>query len=127
MFSEDRSIVLFIDIFFIAGIPFLVSFARRLCMLIGKHLESRSVPAIRQALDSMLAAYATRRFTVSAMMFDGEGALSTLTSYIQSKKGIQVNTTAKNEHVPDIERAGRTIKERVRVFWNTLPYKLSQI
>jgi hypothetical protein len=95
-------------------------------MLIGKHLESRSVPAIRQALDSMLAAYAARRFTVSAMMFDGEGALSTLTSYIQSK-GIQVNTTAKNEHVPDIERAGRTIKERVRAFWNTLPYKLSQI
>jgi hypothetical protein len=74
----------------------------------------------------MLAAYAARRFTVSAMMFDGESALSTLTSYIQSK-GIQVNTTAKNEHVPDIERACRTIKERVRAFWNTLPYKLSQI
>ena len=39
--------------------------------------------------------------------------------------GIVVNQTAKNEHVPEIERAGRTLKERVRVAWNTSAYKLT--
>ncbi len=56
-------------------------------MLIGKHLESRSVPAIRQALDSMLAAYSARRFTVPAMRFDGEGALSTYINFVHPVKG----------------------------------------
>ncbi len=42
-------------------------------------------------------------------------------------KGITVNLTAKSEHVPGIERAGRQMKERVRGFWNTLPYKLTAL
>jgi hypothetical protein len=39
--------------------------------------------------------------------------------------GVVVNQTAKNEHVPEIERAGRTLKERVRAVWITFPYKLT--
>ena len=37
-----------------------------------------------------------------------------------------VNQTSKNEHVPEVERAGITLKERVRAVWNTLPYKLTE-
>ena len=43
-----------------------------------------------------------------------------------NEKGITVNQTSKNEHVPEVERAGRTLKERVRAVWNTLPYKLPE-
>ena len=31
----------------------------------------------------------------------------------------------RNEHVPEVERAGRTLIERVRAVWNTLPFKLT--
>ena len=35
---------------------------------------------------------------------------------------VTLNTTASREHVPEIERKIRAIKERVRAIWNTLPY-----
>jgi len=37
--------------------------------------------------------------------------------------GIIVNTTAQNEHVPELERYIRTIKERIRARTNTLLFE----
>ncbi len=72
----------------------------------------------------MVSAYTSRHFRITTVLCDGEGAFSFLVTYIQSK-GIAFNTTTRNEHVPDIERAGKTLKKRVRAFWNTLPYILT--
>jgi hypothetical protein len=36
--------------------------------------------------------------------------------------GVEVNMTAKEEHVPEIERQQRVIKERARAVIQTLPY-----
>jgi hypothetical protein len=36
---------------------------------------------------------------------------------------INMNTTAASEHVPDIERQIRVIKERMRAIKSTLPFK----
>jgi len=35
---------------------------------------------------------------------------------------LPINTTAANEHVPEIERAVRTVKDRARGIYNTLPF-----
>jgi hypothetical protein len=37
--------------------------------------------------------------------------------------GIRVNLTAKNEHVPEVERQNRVTKERARSIIQTLPYR----
>jgi hypothetical protein len=37
--------------------------------------------------------------------------------------GTQVNVTAKEEHVPEVEHQNRVIKERARAIIQTLPYK----
>ena len=37
--------------------------------------------------------------------------------------GISLNVTFRNEHVPEVERYIRTIKERVRAIASTLPFK----
>jgi hypothetical protein len=37
--------------------------------------------------------------------------------------GVMLNMTSNNEHVPDIERYIRTVKERVRAIYNTLPFQ----
>jgi len=37
--------------------------------------------------------------------------------------GINVNTTAHDEHVPEIEIYIRTVKERIRATTNSLPFK----
>jgi hypothetical protein len=36
---------------------------------------------------------------------------------------LNLNTTAASEHVPDIERKIRVIKERMRAIMSTLPFK----
>ena len=79
---------------------------------------------LKDTLWKFFAAYRSRGFTVSNVLFDGEGALKTLTPAIEAL-GIKINPTAKDEHVPEIERAGRQLKERVRGFWSTLPYRLT--
>ena len=35
---------------------------------------------------------------------------------------INLNLASPNEHVPEVERSIRTIKERVRAIYNRLPY-----
>ena len=37
--------------------------------------------------------------------------------------GIELNTTSRDEHVPEIERQIRVIKERIRACLNSLPFK----
>jgi hypothetical protein len=37
--------------------------------------------------------------------------------------GVHLNTVSANEHVPEVERYIRTVKERVRSTYNTLPFK----
>ena len=37
--------------------------------------------------------------------------------------GVTVNTVARGEHVPEAERYIRTIKERARCVYNTMPFK----
>ena len=59
-------------------------------------------------------------------MCDIEGSVAALSSYVEAK-GLALNTTAKTEHVPELERAGRQLKERIRAFWNTLPFKLTAL
>jgi hypothetical protein len=53
------------------------------------------------------------------ILFDAEGAVAAASTRLQDA-GIVVNTSAKNEHVPEIERAGRQLKKRVGAIWNTL-------
>ena len=68
----------------------------------------------------MATVYRCTSFTISATLMDGEfeamrGDLADL--------GIALNETAKDEHVRDIERFIRTLKERMQAIYNTLPFK----
>jgi len=41
---------------------------------------------------------------------------------VLAEMGITMNTTSREEHVPVAERRIRTLKERVRGIYNTLPF-----
>jgi hypothetical protein len=53
---------------------------------------------------------------------DGEGSVAALKTYIEPK-GYALDLAAKGEHIPEIERSGRVLKERVRSFATVFPYK----
>jgi hypothetical protein len=40
-----------------------------------------------------------------------------------AEMSVTLNTTSRDEHVPEAERRIRVIKERVRAIWNTLPFE----
>jgi hypothetical protein len=122
----NRNIILCMDIGFIGGLPFLVSISRKVQMYMITYLKDRKTETVKQAILSHVSAYKGQRFTVSVILCDGEGAMGALKTYMEGL-GVSVNPASKNEHVPEVERAIRVIKERVRAVWNTLPYKLTAV
>jgi uncharacterized protein Yka (UPF0111/DUF47 family) len=119
-------IIICLDVFTISGLPFLLSISKRLNLLMVRYLKDHSVPTMRSAIDDFISNYKSRNFKVTTVLFDGERGLVGVTNHLQSQ-GIIVNLSSKGEHVPEIERAGRQLKERVRAFWNTIPYKLTSM
>jgi hypothetical protein len=51
-----------------------------------------------------------------------DGGFAALRNDLQLSR-IKVNLVAKDEHVPEVERYIRTVKERVRCIWQTLPFQ----
>jgi hypothetical protein len=113
--NEIRDIVLCVDLFFISGLTILLSVRRKMNLLMVRYIACKERNSIKLALDKIISTYNSRRFTISAIVCDGEEAVAALRTNIEAK-GITVNLTAKSEHVPEIERAGRQMKERVGGF-----------
>ena len=72
------------------------------------------------AVKKIQQVYHRQGFEIAHLLMDGQfepirGDLSTL--------GITLNTIANDEHVPKVERYIRTLKERTRATYNTLPFK----
>lgn len=82
-------------------------------------LADRKSTTIAKSLRSVFRVYRARGFKVTFTVMDGE--FESLRGDI-SALGATLNTTSNDEHVGDIERQIRTIKERCRCLYNTLPF-----
>ena len=92
------------------GIPFLMSISRIIKFGTMQELSSKGKKNFLHAFDNILAAYHAGGFRVRYALMDGEfepyqGDLA------EQGRGVRLNTTAHDEHVGDIERYIRTIKE----------------
>jgi hypothetical protein len=101
-------------------IPFFMSISRHIKFGTAKMLKSESAVQLMASIKLVTQTYVTRGFRVTSMMVDGQfeplrGELAGL--------GIAVNCVSRDEHVPEIERHIRTIKERTRCIYNQLPFK----
>lgn len=84
-------------------------------------LRSRSVPNIIKAVKEIHALYAAGEFIVDTIFADGEFEPLRF-SLLSCTPGIRLNTTSRNEHVGEIERRIRTLKERIRSTYHSLPF-----
>jgi hypothetical protein len=123
---QDKTVVICADLCKILGLEFLVTVSRKLCLLIVVYLENRGVKEVRNALMLNRAAYGKYGISIKAIYCDGEGAIGSLKSIFEAE-GCKVEIASKSSHVPEVERAIRVIKERVRGFVTTLPYKLPSL
>lgn len=123
---EEKEVILCVDICFIRGLEFLASISRRLCLLVVIYLPDRSKKSITKAFDEIKSVYLKFKIGIKAIYTDGEGAVNALKIYVEAG-GTLLETTSKNEHVHEIERSIRVIKERVRSFTTTLPFTLPNV
>ena len=114
-----RVVVLTADVMFVNKVPFLVSQSRGLNLITCEFLPGkRTAKSLAARIDDIKHLYARGGFVVGTILMDNE-----FEKVRPLVPGLNLNTTAAKEHVPEIERRIRLIKERGRALLNTLPYK----
>jgi len=118
--DRHRDVTLCADLMHINGVPFLISVSRKIKFGTVEELRSASKDNVLKAFDRIRATYSAGGLRVRHALMDG---------YFESyradlaERETVLNTTGRDEHVGDIERYIRTIKERARSTYNTIPFK----
>jgi hypothetical protein len=116
-----QEVFLTADIFFVNKIPFFLTLSRKICFTAVNHLANRTVPHIFKAFKEIYQYYLQRDFHITVLHVDGEFApLKTMIETIPG--GPTVNLASANEHVPEIERRIRVVKEWCRSSRHDLPF-----
>ena len=104
---------------YVNRIPFLMSVSRHLRFGTAQHIKNQQGETIFNGIRAIHQIYLQRGFQIRNAFMDGQfeplrGNLAEL--------GILLNTASNDEHVPEIERQIRTVKERTRAIYCTLPF-----
>jgi hypothetical protein len=119
--KQYKDITLLFDIMFVNKIAFLVSVSRHLRFGTTYRLASRQTGVVGKALVGVIKFYRQRGFRIREC-HDGDGEFEPLHADLADAQA-QLNITAEDEHVPEVERYIHTIKERTQATYNTLPFK----
>jgi hypothetical protein len=106
-----KEVFLTTDIFFVNKIFFFLTLSRKICFTAVNHLANRAVPQIFKAFKEMYQYYLQRGFHIT-----------TVTLIKSMPGGPMVNLVSANEHVPEIERRIRVVKERCRATRHSLSF-----
>ena len=112
-----RRVDLSVDVFFVAGMPHMVCRSRGIGFVQCAPLASRKKAVLVKKLKNMSLFYTYRGFHIRTAFMDGEF------DALQGEFPFVMHIAGKDEHVGDIERLIRVIKERVRAILSTLPFK----
>jgi hypothetical protein len=117
-----KEVFLTVNIFFVNKIPFFLTLSRKICFTAVNHLADRTVPQIFKPFKEIYQYYLHPGFRITTVHADGE--FEPLTTLIQSiPGGPMVNLASSNEHVPEIERRIRVVKERCQATRHSLPFQ----
>ena len=118
--QEYRKVTLCVDIMYVNRVAMLVSISRKIRFGTLEVIPNNKSTVLLKGLKSILQVYQCRGFQIEMALMDGEfghlrGELASM--------GVTLNETSHDEHVGEIERFIRTIKERMRAIYNTLPFR----
>ena len=118
LYERLRDVVLTADVMFVNGLPFFVSRSRAIKLITSEFLPSRTADQLYANLMKVVRLYRRGGYLIRLVLMDME--FETLKDKCED---VTINTTAAREHVSDIERAIREIKERARSVISELPFK----
>ena len=101
---RHRHVSIAVDIMFVNKEPFLISYSRSLRFGITSHLSSRKIDSVGDSLQGMMDMYTSRGFEMDNIFADIEF------EKLRSRFPI-LNTAGTDDHVPEIERYSRTVKD----------------
>jgi hypothetical protein len=114
-------VVITADVMFVNGMAFLTMLSQKLQLSTVEQLPLRTAMQLSNSLTKIVRHYACTGFIVHAIMMDQE---------FNKVKGacnmVEIYTTVVREHVGEIKRFIRTIKECSRALVSDLPYSLLQ-
>jgi len=128
-----RHVTLAADIMKVNGVTFLVSISRAIKFGTVELLANQKMTTVLVAIKNINNLYKHRGFKLDVLLMDGEfesicselagiGEFESIRGELAGI-GITLNTVSRDEHVSDAERHIRTVKERSRCTFNTLPFK----
>jgi hypothetical protein len=112
----------FIDIFFVAKIPFLVSVVKPIGLILTNCLASRSANCISSVVLQQLLVLHKHQYAIRTLTADGEHGIHKGMDTI-AKAGIRVVEVV-STHVPQAECAIKTVKSWARGILVELPFRL---
>jgi hypothetical protein len=108
--SRYRNVTLAGNIMLVNKLPFFVTISRNIRFCTSEFLANRKSNTIFKAITRVHQTDAKRGFKIEGLLMDGELDKDGLVGDV-AELGIKVNCVAAEEHVPEIERHIRTIKE----------------
>jgi len=117
--DKHGEVILAIDIMFINKIPFVRTTACNIHFCTAELVKDMKNNTLIMSIEQVIQAYQTRGFKIQAKLADRQ--FQHIQQIIE-QKGIRLNICVANEHVPEIERYIRTVKERVRSIAKILPF-----
>jgi hypothetical protein len=113
-----QQVVVSIDIMFVNKIPFFITVSRGLHFGTVENLLNRRTTTVAAALNKVRMIYRRRGFKIAVSHADPEFA-----PLQDTFSDISFNLCSQDEHVPEIERYIRTVKDRTRSGYNSLPFE----
>ena len=112
-------VTLCVDLMYVNRVPLLVTLSRNVKFGTVEAIMDRKQGTILKSIAHVATLHRKAGFKVTTALMDGEfvhlrGGLAEI--------GITLNETSRDEHVGDIERYIRTVKERMRSIYNTMPF-----
>ena len=118
----DKDLVIHSDIMYANNIPFLLSVAKPLNLLLCSELQNgRNSTNLSQLLVTHINILKSQGFNVCKIIVDEERGLNAC-SQAMNENGVELVVVSTGEHVNVAERAIRVIKERARSIVADLPY-----
>ena len=118
--ENNAHVELCMDIMFVNELPFLTTIDRQIKFRSLVPMESRTSKESFKRIDMVLRHYNKAGFTIKRIYCDGE--FKNMMDIVSDELGIDMNYANPDEHVPEIERSIRVIKERFRTAYYRLPY-----
>ena len=117
--AKYKNVTLGGDVMFVNKIRFFVTISRHIQFGTVEMISDAKAATLVQCIKSVMQAYSKRGFEVKQINMDLQ--FEPIKGDIEELQ-IDMNVVSEDEHVPEVERYIRTVKERVRGAQTTLPF-----